>query len=114
VEVGKHEERKGPVCDDAGRVVGVYEADVYLEPPEGWDAGPPAAEGQVRVATKAPSIWVQRKTCPNCRKMLGWTFLGEPARMREADLLALQKVSGRRADQPMRDVATWLRASYLE
>jgi len=112
VEQDMYEVLSGVVCAD-GEVVGMYLADAYLDAPRGWDAGPNALADTVRVAVNAPLVWVQKKTCPRCRRVLGWTFQGDVSRMPEAELARLQRVAGRKS-APMTNASTWLRGSYLD
>jgi len=100
-------------CDAQGTVAGA------VLPVDGFPGVPPAAATVVRqesggvltVALEGERLWIRRVTCPQCRRVLGWSFGGDLPRMPSEALGALQAKLGLPAEPLLRTAADWREAA---
>lgn len=105
-------------CGTTGRVSGVY-ADAYA-----YLALPPGAESlyerhssddqrsAVLVSFDGPTVWLQLLQCGGCRKLVGWSFVGYPADLTDAQLQEVATRAGLPAGPPLRSRVEWAEASW--
>ncbi|MBI5547152.1 MAG: hypothetical protein HY901_25000 [Deltaproteobacteria bacterium] len=106
-------------CDESGRISGVVmpvdvlhgvpppRAEVLHEHPDPRDV-----PGQsLTVAVEGERLWIRRVTCGRCRRVMGWSMVGDLPRMRAEDLVQVQARLGLPAEPVLRDARAWREAS---
>lgn len=102
-------------CDTAGRVSGVMMPVDLLHgvPPAGTevlrhDARTPEPPGQeVLVAAEGERLWVRAVSCGACRRVMGWSFVGDLPRLRDTEIQSLQERLGLPRDPVLKTAAAW-------
>ncbi|APR79017.1 Hypothetical protein A7982_04364 [Minicystis rosea] len=107
-------------CDTAGRVSGVIMPVDVLEgvPPAGAEilatdsepGHPIKREYVVALDARGTRLWVRAVTCGDCRRMLGWSFVGDLARLEPGDLQTVQGRLGLPRDPVLKTADAWRKA----
>lgn len=103
------------VCSDSGRVVGIYQpADAIPQPPDTAVvlAAPTGSDSvdDAYIALESERLWVRRVVCGRCRRVLGWSLIGDIPSMSEQQLLDLQAALGFNNTVPaLRTADAWRR-----
>lgn len=87
-------------------------ADHMMAPPAGAEVlgfdGDLAYVSSSFVAVDGTRLLIRKVSCGRCRRVMGWSFTGEPARMTNDELKELQLRLGLDAAvAPLRSVAAW-------
>jgi hypothetical protein len=106
------------LCDRRGRVAGVRVPVDLVQgvPPASAErihaeeqSGIPRGTALV-VALEGERLWIRRVTCSMCRRVLGWSFVGDLERLEDADLRELQSTIGLPPSPLLRSREDWRRA----
>lgn len=100
-------------CSREGRVSGVYQAVDFLPAPP-VDAVILSEPKEIVFASTAyvaldgETIWIRRVTCGGCRRIVGWSFIGNVSELSLRQLLTLQSDIGLEATVPaLESAAEW-------
>jgi hypothetical protein len=64
------------------------------------------------IAVREPWLWIRQVTCPGCRALIGWAFIGDMTRLSDDDLVLLQQRVGVDA-APLRSFEAWQKAMVV-
>ncbi|MFP6683514.1 MAG: hypothetical protein VB934_02325 [Polyangiaceae bacterium] len=110
---------KGAACGSDGRVAGVFHGGRagYAGTPGGWTTLHSEQPGRMQpivatIAVREPWLWIHQVTCPECRALIGWAFIGDMTRLSDDDLVLLQQRVGVDA-APLRSVEAWQKAMVV-
>ncbi len=126
VKTGFHGTRYGAHCGRGDKVAGVYRHDaiegyasyggkwidqipsvVLLERVDSDSAG----RGHMRIVVlEGTRLWIEVMTCGRCRRVMGWSFVGDLELLTDGQLLRLQQEIGLPANlAAMRSPSAWLK-----
>lgn len=63
---------------------------------------------ETSVGAEGERLWVRAVTCGNCRRIMGWAFVGDLPRLDDAQISSIQKRLGMPPEVgPLRTVSAW-------